>query len=346
MMIDYMTWFWLKHIVTNYSRYTLGQQSLFTTIYAHWSCMWFFWYIILLPILIIATAFLTYHERSIIADIQFRKGPRKIGAAGLLQPIADALKLLAKEHINVRFVHEYLFHIAAILSFAISMFFWFIVPLAAELLVCNTEYSVVWLINLSIFHIYTIIIAGWASYSKYADLGALRTTAQLVSYEVASSILFSQLFYLARELNFKAFVENESHVSPFAFYLPTIILIFYIVTLAEGARHPFDLPEAEAELVAGYNVEYSAIWFALFFLGEYLNVIFNAILINDIFFGQSDIVSYSIGRILIIIFITIFIRSLIPRYRYDQLMSLNWKILLPILSASVIYLLYLEHYQI
>ena len=345
-MIDYMTWFWVKYIVVNYSKYILGQQTLIETMYSHWSCMWFFWMLILLPILIIATAVLTHHERSIIADIQFRKGPRKVGTGGLLQPIADALKLLAKEHINIRFLQEQVFHIAAWLSFAISMFFWFIIPIAAEIIICNSEYSIFWLLNLSIFHIYTIITAGWASYSKYADLGALRTTAQLVSYEVLISVLYGYLFYLVRDLNFLSYIENQFKVGSFSYFLPVLAIVFYVSSLAESGRHPFDLPEAEAELVAGYNVEYSAIWFALFFLGEYLNVIFNAILFNDLFFGQSHHLYLYTIRILIIIFITIFIRSLIPRYRYDQLMSLNWKVLLPILSAFVLYLLYLENYAI
>ena len=344
MMIDYMTWFWVKHIVKNYSRYFLGEQSFMVTVYAHWSCMWFFWYIVLLIILLIATAILTVHERSIIADIQFRKGPRKVGTGGLLQPIADAFKLLSKEHINIRFLQEYLFEIAAWLSFAISMFFWFVLPIAAEILICNSEYSIFWLLNLSIFHIYTIIIAGWASYSKYANLGSLRTTAQLVSYEVLISVLYGYLFNLVRDLNFLTYIENQFKIGFFSYYLPVLAIVFYISSLAESGRHPFDLPEAEAELVAGYNVEYSAIWFALFFLGEYLNVIFNAVLFNDLFFGQSNHLYFYIVRILVIIFITIFIRSLIPRYRYDQLMSLNWKVLLPILSSFILYLLYLESY--
>jgi len=339
-----MTWFWVKHLVRGIANWIEGKITFTEMIYSHWSCMWAFTYCLVLPLLLIATAILTHHERAIIADIQFRKGPRKIGSGGLLQPFADAFKLLAKEHISVRFLREYVFEIASVSSFIFAAFLWVVLPLGSEIITCADDYGLVWTFNISLFHVFCIILAGWSSYSKYANLGSYRTSAQLVSYELIIGTVFSALFSMLKDLNILTYLQDQFIVGSFSYFLPALGISIFISTLAESCRHPFDLPEAEAELVSGYNVEYSSIRFAMFFLAEYLSLIFSAFLINDLIFGESFSIILYLSRTAAIIYIVVFIRSLIPRYRYDHLMSINWKVILPMMSSYLFYFIYLQNF--
>lgn len=318
--------------------------------------MWYFLSIILqilmlvIPV-ILAVAYLTYAERKIIGAIQLRLGPTKVGPFGLLQPIADALKLLLKENIFPAQARKKVFIIAPITTFVLALIGWAVIPwdmqvidgIAVPKVIANINVGILYVLAISSLGVYGIIMAGWASNSHYAFLGALRSAAQMISYEVSIGLVIVCVILLTGSLNLSEIVIAK-HKLPYwvdIFMLPMAI-IFFISILAETNRHPFDLPEAEAELVAGYNVEYSSISFALFFLGEYANMILTSAVMVILFMGgwypPLDIaVLYKIPgliwfclKISFILFWFIVVRAALPRYRYDQLMNLGWKVLLPI----------------
>lgn len=308
----------------------------------HYKCMLFFYLSIFYVLAIIATAFVTTGERGIMADFQGRKGPRKVGYIGSLQPISDAAKLLFKEKIYVRFVREHAFTVACWGAIFSSALVWLLLPFGLDFILLSMDFSAFLLINISILHIFAIIFASWASSSKYASLGGIRTTAQMLSFELIIGLSLSSLFKYAKKLSLVAFDHFSTEIATFIFYLIGLSIIFFIASLAELNRHPFDLPEAEAEPVAGYNVEYTGIRFALFFLAEYLSLIYYSILFNKIYIGESEIFLFNFIKISIIIFLIIAIRALIPRYRYDQLMRINWKFFLPFLVLGAYWLTVLE----
>nr|AHX02508.1 NADH dehydrogenase subunit 1 [Schimmelmannia schousboei] len=297
-------------------------------------------FIIILPLLI-AIAYMTLAERKVMAAMQRRKGPNVVGVFGLLQPLADGLKLFVKETILPSSANLNIFILAPILTFLLALLSWCVLPLGEGMVFSDLNIGVLYLLAISSLGVYGIIISGWSSNSKYAFLGALRSAAQMVSYEVSIGLILINVLLCAGSLNFTEIVLAQQSVW-FALPLFPILIMFYISILAETNRAPFDLPEAEAELVAGYNVEYSAMGFALFFLGEYANMILMCSLttilflggwlplINIVFFYWIPSTIWFGIKTTLLLFGFIWVRSSFPRYRYDQLMRLGWKIFLPL----------------
>ena len=307
---------------------------------------------IIVPILL-AVAFFTVAERKIMGAIQRRRGPNVIGFMGLLQALADGLKLFVKETTLPSNSNLIVFLLAPVLSFILSLISWAIIPFSNHLLVADINFGVLYLFAISSLNVYGILLAGWSSNSKYAFLGALRSAAQMISYELSISFIVLTTILCAGSFNLSTIVEAQSKTY-FIIPLLPMFIIFYISMLAETNRHPFDLPEAEAELVSGYNVEYSAMTFALFFLAEYSNMLLMSTFAAILFLGGwlpiFNIFPLNIlpGSLWLSLKITIgavfFIltRATLPRYRYDQLMQLGWKAFLPlslsflILTASIL----------
>jgi NADH-quinone oxidoreductase subunit H len=303
---------------------------------------------IVVPVLI-AVAFFTVSERKLIGSIQRRRGPNVVGFFGLFQALADGLKLFLKETVLPSSANKVLFSIAPMLTFFLSLMGWAVIPLNINAAFVDINLGVLYLLVISSLGVYGIIIAGWSSNSKYAFLGSLRSAAQMISYEVSIGFIVISVVVCSGTMNLTEIVFAQRHVW-FCFPLLPIFVLFFISCLAETNRHPFDLPEAEAELVSGYNVEYSAIGFALFFLGEYSNMILMSVLTTLLFLGGwffpikplAGSVCFSIKSFL---FIGLFIwaRAAYPRYRYDQLMRLGWKVFLPfslgwvLLTAGIVF---------
>ncbi len=302
--------------------------------------------LIILP-LIISVAYLTYAERRIMAAMQMRIGPNTVGPFGLLQPIADAIKLLHKEPIIPAKANIFLFLFAPILTFSLSMLAWAVIPFNENWVLANINVGILYLFAISSLGVYGIIIAGWASNSRYAFLGALRSAAQMISYEVSIGLIIVTILLCTGSLNLTAIVEAQKQ-HWFIIPLFPMFIIFFISSLAETNRAPFDLPEAEAELVSGFNVEYSSIFFALFFLGEYANMILMSAIASLLFLGgwlplfNSAPFTYIPGfiwfaaKIAFMLFLFLWVRATLPRYRYDQLMRLGWKVFLPLSLGMVV----------
>lgn len=292
---------------------------------------------LILPVLI-AVAFFTLAERKILSTIQRRKGPNVVGSFGLLQPLSDGLKLFVKETVLPSNCDIILFILAPILTFFISLLAWVIIPLGNGQFFGEMSLGILYLLAISSLGVYGIILAGWASNSKYSFLGALRSTAQMISYELNISFIILSVIACSGSLNLIEIVLAQKNVW-YILPLGPLFIIFCIAMLAETNRHPFDLPEAEAELVSGYNVEYSAMGFVLFFLSEYANMLLMSSLATILFFGGwlspiffLDVLPSSFWfsiKILFFIFLFIGARGILPRYRYDQLMTIGWKVFLP-----------------
>lgn len=303
-------------------------------------------FIVIIP-LIGAVAYLTLMERKVIGAIQLRKGPNVVGPFGLLQPLADGLKLMLKEVILPTKANKILFLLAPVITFILALIGWAVVPFSADFAIADINIGVTYILAASSLGVYGIILAGWASNSKYAFLGAIRSSAQMISYEVSIGLIIISVLLLAGSLNLKEIVlaqQNGWYALPM---LPMFIL-FLVSGLAETNRLPFDLPEAESELVAGYNVEYSSMPFSLFFLGEYANMILISAFAAILFLGgwlppcDSAFCNAIPGaiwlclKIFLILFWFIWVRATLPRYRYDQLMRLGWKVFLPLSLAWVV----------
>jgi len=291
--------------------------------------------------LLIAVAYFTLAERKIMGAIQRRRGPNVVGVFGLLQPLADGAKLLLKETIIPSNANTILFVLAPIISFLLSLLGWAVIPYGEGMVFADINVGILYLLAVSSLGVYGVIISGWASNSKYAFLGALRSAAQMVSYEVSLGVIIITVLMCVGSLNLSDIVLAQQSVW-FAVPLFPMFIMFYISALAETNRHPFDLPEAEAELVSGYNVEYSAMGFALFFLGEYANMLIMSGMTVILFLGGwLPLFSFApftwipgpiwFGSKLIIFAAGFaWARAAFPRYRYDQLMRLGWKIFLPL----------------
>lgn len=302
--------------------------------------------IIVVPVLL-AVAYLTYWERKIIGSMQLRRGPNVVGPFGLLQPFADGAKLFLKETVIPSSANRAVFLIAPMLTFFLALVAWAVIPFGEGLVLADLNVGILYLFAISSLGVYGVMMAGWASNSKYAFMGAMRSAAQMVSYEVSMGFVIITVLLCVGSLNLTDIVEAQRDMW-FVIPLFPMAVVFFISTLAETNRHPFDLPEAEAELVAGFNVEYSAMTFALFFLGEYANMIMMAGLTSVLFLGgwlpPLDIAPLNlipgpiwfIIKICALLFIFIWVRASFPRYRYDQLMRLGWKVFLPMSLAAVV----------
>lgn len=302
--------------------------------------------IIILPLLMVV-AYLTFAERKVIGAMQLRKGPNVVGPFGLIQPLADGVKLMLKEVILPTKANKALFILAPMITFTLAMIGWAVIPFGEGMVVANLNVGVLYLLAISSLGVYGVIIAGWASNSKYAFLGAIRSAAQMVSYEVSIGFAIITVLLIVGSLNLTEIVMYKRTFFENILLFPMFI-IFFISTLAETNRHPFDLPEAEAELVAGYNVEYSSMVFALFFLGEYANMILMSGITTIFFLGGwlppfgleflgfiPGIIWFAL-KISFLLFVFIWVRAALPRYRYDQLMRLGWKVFLPITLLWVV----------
>lgn len=283
---------------------------------------------------ILTIAFFTLLERKTMASVQRRRGPNIAGIFGILQPIADALKLLMKELILPSSANLFLFLGAPLFTFFCTLLIWFTIPVQGGHVSIVFPLSTLLILSISSLSVHGIIFSGWSSNSKYAFLGGIRSGSQMISYELSMGATFSAIILLSGSFSLTDIVNMQEHVW-FVFPLLPFWILFLIIALAETNRTPFDLPEAEAELVAGYNVEYSAIAFALFFLAEYGNMIIMSSLAVIFFWGGwtffsfSSVIIFSI-KVCIHMFFFLWVRSALPRYRYDQLMKLGWKALIPI----------------
>ena len=290
--------------------------------------------------LLIGVAYLTLAERRVIGFMQLRKGPNVVGPFGMFQPFADALKLMAKETILPAGADKPVFIIAPMLTFVLALVAWAVIPFGEGLVLADINVGILYLFAISSLGVYGVIMAGWASNSKYAFLGALRSAAQMVSYEVSMGLVIINVLLCVGSLNLTDVVEAQRGMW-FALPLFPMFIVFFISTLAETNRAPFDLPEGESELVAGYFVEYSSMSFALFFLGEYANMILMSGMTTVLFLGgwlpPLDIYPLNVIpgpiwfvlKICLVLFVFLWMRATTPRYRYDQLMRLGWKIFLP-----------------
>jgi NADH-quinone oxidoreductase subunit H len=295
---------------------------------------------IILPVLI-SVAYFTLLERKVMAGIQRRRGPDYIGFLGLLQPFSDGLKLFMKENFIPIKANKYLFIFAPILFLSVSLINWSLVPFDLNIVIADIHLGILYVLSLSSLSVYGFIIGGWASNSQYSFLGALRSAAQMISYEISIALILFTVIIFSQSLNLSKLVLAQKS-GWFIFSVFPIFIMFFVCALAETSRPPFDLPEAEAELVSGYNVEYSSMGFAFFFIAEYMNIIFISVICTILFLGGwlppiNWFIFYIIPsnvwlsiKIIIIIFMFIWIRASFPRFRFDQLMVLTWRVFLPV----------------
>jgi NADH-quinone oxidoreductase subunit H len=300
--------------------------------------------------LLLAVAYMTYADRKIWGAIQLRKGPNVVGPFGLLQPMADGLKLLLKETILPSSANIVLFLIAPLITFVTALIAWAVVPFDNGWVIADINVGILYLFAISSLGVYGIIIAGWASNSKYAFLGALRSAAQMVSYEVSIGFVLVSILLCAGSLNLSKVVLAQSGGFWHWYFLPMLpmFVIFFVSALAETNRTPFDLPMSEAELVQGFQTEYSSMPFALFFLGEYANMILLSALGAILFLGGwmsplpfkpftmvPGLIWFAL-KIAFLLFVFSWSKGTLPRYRYDQLMRLGWKVFLPVSLGWVV----------
>ncbi|NQZ14355.1 MAG: NADH-quinone oxidoreductase subunit NuoH [Alphaproteobacteria bacterium] len=295
---------------------------------------------ILVGVILGAVAYYTYMERKVMGAMQRRQGPNTVGPFGLLQPIADGVKLLSKETIVPTQANSPVFIIAPMLLFTLALVAWAVIPVNAKWVLADINVGILYLFAISSMGVYGVIMAGWASNSKYAFLGGLRSASQMVSYEVSMGLVIVCVLLCAGSLNLSEIILAERPLWMQALLFPMLI-VFLVSILAETNRAPFDLPEGESEITGGFMVEYSAMTFALFFLGEYANMILMSAMTVVLFlggwlppFGIEALaiipgVVWFAAKTLLVMFFFIWSRATFPRYRYDQLMRLGWKVFLP-----------------
>ena len=319
---------------------------------------------VVIPLFLIV-AYVTYSERKIIGFMQSRMGPTRVGPSGLLQPIADVLKLVSKEIIIPTNASKGIFLTAPMLMLVPSLLVWAVIPLSELFIISNINAGLLFILALTSLSVYGVILAGWASNSKYAFLGSMRSAAQIIAYEIAMGFALVGVLMLSGSLNLQVIIQEQSGSIFNWYWLPLfpLFLIYFIAGVAETNRAPFDVSEGESEIVAGFHVEYSGMAFAMFFLAEYMNLILISILSSILFFGgwlspfQGTFLDIYFAfvpgfvwlslKTMIFIFVFLWLRATLPRYRYDQIMRLGWKVFLPItffwltVIGILIYLKYL-----
>ena len=325
-----------------------------------WLPVWTLVKVIVIAVpLIIGVAYLTYAERKVIGWMQVRIGPNRVGPLGLLQPFADVLKMLFKEIIVPSGASRALFFIAPMLSLAPALAAWAVIPFTPTLVLSDINAGLLYILAMSSIGVYGVILAGWASNSKYAFLGCLRSAAQIVSYEIAMGFALVGVLMAANSLNLGDIVAGQEGGAAYWYVWPLLpLFVVYLVSgIAETNRHPFDVAEGESEIVAGFHVEYSGISFALFFLAEYMNMILIATLTSIMFLGGwlspfpilNDVAVFGAHpfgdgfpwlalKVAFVLLIFLWIRATFPRYRYDQIMRLGWKVFIPVTLVWIVFL--------
>jgi NADH-quinone oxidoreductase subunit H len=325
-----------------------------------WVVLWTLAKVVLISVpLILAVAYLTYAERKVIGWMQVRIGPNRVGPLGLLQPFADVLKMLFKEIVVPTGASRTLFFVAPILSLAPALAAWAVVPFTDTMVLADINAGLLYILAMTSMGVYGIILAGWASNSKYAFLGCLRSAAQIVSYEIAMGFALVGVLMVANSLNLSDIVGGQQGGAAYWYIWPLLpLFVVYLVSgIAETNRHPFDVAEGESEIVAGFHVEYSGISFALFFLAEYMNMILIAALTSIMFLGGwlspfpilndveilgvhpfGDSIAWLFLKMSFILLIFLWIRATFPRYRYDQIMRLGWKVFIPVTLVWIVFI--------
>ncbi len=311
---------------------------------------------ILLPLFIVV-AYYTLAERKIIGYMQVRKGPNRVGPKGLFQPFADMFKLMFKEIITPTNSNRYLFAIAPVITFAPAMAAWAVIPFNDTLVFADINAGLLYILAMTSVGVYGVIIAGWASNSKYALLGAMRSAAQIVAYEIAMGFALVGVLMLSSSLNLGDIVDSQAGGVGEWFFIPLLPLFFvyFISGVAETNRAPFDVAEGESEIVAGFHVEYSGMTFAVFFLAEYANMILIALLTALMFFGGwlspipsliGDGIGWLFAKTAFFMLLFLWFRATFPRYRYDQIMRLGWKVLIPVTIAWLAVIMVAIYFEI
>ncbi|MFC4668634.1 NADH-quinone oxidoreductase subunit NuoH [Seohaeicola nanhaiensis] len=313
--------------------------------------------LIVVPLLV-ALAFLLYADRKIWAAVQLRRGPNVVGVFGLMQSFADFLKYIMKEVVIPAGADRFVFLMAPVLAFTLSMIAWAVIPFNDGWVLADINVAILYIFAVSSLEVYGIIMGGWASNSKYPFLGSLRSAAQMISYEVSIGLIIIGVIISTGSMNLSAIVHAQAGgYGLFSWYwLPHLpmVFLFFISALAETNRPPFDLPEAESELVAGYQVEYSSTPFLLFMIGEYVAIVLMCALVTLLFFGGwlspipglPDGILWMVLKIIFVFFLFAMVKAIVPRYRYDQLMRLGWKVFLPISLAWVVFVSFAAKFEI
>ena len=314
--------------------------------------------LLIVAFVMISLLFLVYGDRKIWAAVQMRRGPNVVGPFGLLQTVADALKYVVKEIVVPAGVDRPVFFLAPLLSFVLAILAWAVLPFSPGWILADINVAVLFVFAASSLEVYGVIMGGWASNSKYAFLGSLRSAAQMISYEVSLGLIIIGVILSTGSLSFGAIVEaqNTGYGALGWYWLPhrPMVVLFFISALAETNRPPFDLPEAESELVAGFMVEYSSTPYLLFMAGEYIAIFLMCALITLLFFGGwlspipgiPDGVLWMVAKMWVWFFMFAMVKAIVPRYRYDQLMRIGWKVFLPMSLAWVVLVAFLAKFEI
>lgn len=314
--------------------------------------------LLVIGFVMISLLFLVYGDRKIWAAVQMRKGPNVVGAFGLLQSVADALKYVVKEVVIPAGADKTVFMLAPMISFVLAILAWAVIPFADGWVLADLNVAILYVFAISSLEVYGVIMGGWASNSKYPFLGSLRSAAQMISYEVSIGLIIIGVILSTGSLNFGDIVAaQDGAYGLFSWYwLPHLpmVFLFFISALAETNRPPFDLPEAESELVAGYQVEYSSTPFLLFMAGEYIAIFLMCALCSLLFFGGwlspipglPDGALWMVGKMAFFFFLFAMVKAITPRYRYDQLMRLGWKVFLPMSLVWVVVVAFFAKFEL
>ncbi|MBI1217694.1 MAG: NADH-quinone oxidoreductase subunit NuoH [Rhodobacteraceae bacterium] len=314
--------------------------------------------LLIIAFVMISLLFLVYGDRKIWAAVQMRRGPNVVGAFGLLQSVADALKYVVKEIVVPAGADKAVFFLAPMLSFVLAVLAWAVIPFAQGWVLSDINVAILFVFAVSSLEVYGVIMGGWASNSKYPFLGSLRSAAQMISYEVSLGLIIIGIIISTGSMNFGDIVNaQKGHLGLLNWYwLPHLpmVALFFISALAETNRPPFDLPEAESELVAGFMVEYSSTPYLLFMAGEYIAIFLMCALISLLFFGGwlspipglPDGVLWMVGKMSFFFFMFAMVKAIVPRYRYDQLMRIGWKVFLPMSLGWVVIVAFLAKYDV